>query len=73
MVSRVFVIILALGAAVYRFTTGAVLEAVGLLGLASGLIFLKAAEKQPALKRYAYLSFFTTAVIVGYVMYRNSR
>ena len=34
MVSRVFVIVLALGAAVYRLTTGAVIEAVGLLGLA---------------------------------------
>lgn len=73
MVSRVFVIVLALGAAVYRFTTGAMLEAVGLLGLAVGLIFLKAGEKQPSLKRYAYLSFLTTAVIVGYVLYRNSR
>jgi hypothetical protein len=73
MVSRIFVIILALGAAVYRFTTGAALEAVGLLGLASGLIFLRAAERQPQLKRYAYLSFLISAAIVGYVMFRNSR
>lgn len=73
MVSRVFVIIVALAAAVHRFTTGAVLEATGLLGLAGGLIFLKAAEKQPSLKRFAYLSFALAAVIVAYVLYRNSR
>jgi hypothetical protein len=73
MVSRVFVIILALGAAIYRFTTGAALEAVGLLGLAFGLLFLRLAEKQPTFKRYAYLSFMTTAAIVIYVMIRNSR
>jgi hypothetical protein len=73
MVSRIFVIVLALGAAVYRFTTGAILEAVGLLGLASGLIFLRAAERLPSMKRYAYLSFMISAFIVGYVMYRNSR
>ncbi|NQW03295.1 MAG: hypothetical protein HQ485_04650 [Acidobacteria bacterium] len=73
MVSRIFVIVLALAAATYRFSTGAVLEAIGLLGLASGLAFLRAAESRPALRRYAYLSFLTTAVIVAYVMYRNSR
>jgi len=72
-VSRIFVIILALGAAAYRFSTGAVLESIGLAGLASGLLFLRAAERRPPLRRYAYLSFFVTACIIGYVMYRNSR
>lgn len=73
MVSRIFVIVLALGAAVYRFTTGAVLEAIGLLGLAGGLIFLRAAERQPHFRRYAYASFLLTAGIIVYVLYRNSQ
>jgi hypothetical protein len=73
MVSRVFVIVLALGAAVYRFASGAVPEAVGLIGLASGLLFLRAAERQPSLKRYAYLSFLMSALIIVYVIYRDSR
>ena len=73
MVSRIFVIILALGAAAYRFSTGAVLESIGLAGLASGLLFLRAAERRPPLRRYAYLSFRVTAGIMAYVMYRNSR
>ncbi len=73
MVSRVFVIILALGAAAYRFTTGAQFEALGLLGLGSGLIFLKAGETRPQLRQYAYLSFLISAIVVGTVLYRNSR
>lgn len=73
MISRVFVIILALGAAAYRFATGAHLEALGLLGLGSGLIFLKAAETRPALRQYAYVSFLVTAVVIGTVLYRNAR
>ena len=73
MVSRVFVIILALAAAAYRFATGAQLEALGLLGLGSGLIFLKVGETRPQLRQYAYLSFLVTAVVIGAVLYRNSR
>ena len=73
MVSRVFVIILALAAAAYRFATGAQLEALGLLGLGSGLIFLKVGETRPQLRQYAYLSFLVTAVVIGTVLYRNSR
>ena len=72
MISRVFVIILALGAAAYRFATGARFEALGLLGLAAGLILLKAGETRPQLRRYAYLSFLITAVVIGMVLYRNA-
>lgn len=72
MISRVFVIILALAVAAYRFVTGAHLEALGLLGLASGLIFLKAGETRPQLRQYAYLSFLITAIVIGTVLYRNS-
>jgi len=72
-ISRVIVIVLALGAAAYRFSTGAILESVGLLCLGAGLILLRAGDRRPDLRRFAYLSFLATAVIVGYVMYRNSR
>jgi hypothetical protein len=71
-ISRVFVIVLALGAAAYRFATGAQVEALGLLGLGLGLIFLKVAETRPPLRRYAYLSFLVTAIVIGFVLYRNS-
>jgi hypothetical protein len=73
MVSRVFVIILALGAAAYRFSTGAVFEAIGVAALAAGLLFLRAAERQPQFRRYADLSFSVTAGIMAYVMYRNAQ
>ena len=73
MISRLFVIIIALGAAAYRFATGAHFEALGLLGLGTGLIFLKVGETRPQLRRYAYLSFLITAVVIGAVLYRNSR
>lgn len=73
MVSRIFVIVIALGAAAYRFATGAQFEALGLLGLAAGLIFLKVGETRPQLRRYAYVSFLLSAAVVGAVLYRNSR
>lgn len=68
-----FVIVLALGMAAYRFATGAQLEALGLLGLGTGLIFLKAGETRPQLRQYAYLSFLVTAVVMGMVLYRGTR
>ena len=67
------VIVIALGAAAYRFANGDQLEALGLLGLGTGLIFLKAGETKPQLRQYAYLSFLVTAVVIGTVIYRNSR
>ena len=73
MVSRLFVIVLALGLAAYRFTTGAHLEALGLLGIGTGLIFLKVGETRPHLRQYAYLSFLITAIVMGTVLYRGSR
>ena len=72
-VSRIFVIVIALGAAAYQFTNGDQLEALGLLGLGTGLIFLKAGETRPQLRHYAYLSFLVTAIVIGTVIYRNSR
>jgi hypothetical protein len=70
-VSRVFVIILALGVAAYRFATGAAFEAVGLLGLGAGLIFLKVGETRPHLRRYAWLCFAVTAGVIGTVLLRG--
>lgn len=69
--SRIFVIILALGVAAYRFATGAYIESFGLFGLGVGLIFLKVAERRPEVRRYAWLSFLVTAVVIGYVIYRG--
>ena len=71
MVSRLIVIVIALGATAYRFATGFYLDALGLLGLATGLIFLKAAESRPPLRRYAYLCFLVTAVVMGMVLYQR--
>ena len=68
-----FVIVIALGAAAYRFTTGAHFEAFGLLALGTGLIFLKAGETRPQLRQYAYLSFLITAIVIGTVLFRGGR
>ena len=68
-----FVIVLALGVAAYRFAMGDHLEALGLVGLGVGLIFLKASETRPQLRQYAYSSFLITAIVIGTVLYRNYR
>ena len=68
-----FVIVLALGVAAYQFSNGNHLEAVGLLGLGTGLIFLKVAETRPQLRQYAFLSFLVTAVVIGTVLFRGRR
>ena len=73
MASRLFVIVLALGLAAYRFATGAHLEALGLLGIGTGLIFLKVGETRPQLRQYAYLSFLITAIVIGTMLYRGER
>jgi len=72
-ISRVFVIVLALGVAAYQFSNGAYPEAVGLLGLGVGLIFLKASETRPQFRNYAYLSFLVTAIVIGTVLFRGRR
>jgi hypothetical protein len=50
-ISRYLVIALAFGAAGYRFAEGAVIEALGLLGLGAGLLCLRLASRWPALRR----------------------
>jgi ABC-type glucose/galactose transport system permease subunit len=72
-ISRPLIIILALGAAGYRVTTGAYLEAGGLVSMALGLTFLQMAQKKPAFKTAAIACFTITACVIGYVLYRNSQ
>ena len=71
MFSRYFVIALALGAAVYRASQGAWIEAIGLLGLGGGLIALKLSATRPQLRPIAYLGFLITALSIVAVLFRN--
>lgn len=73
MVTRPLIILLALAAAVYRITTGALVEATGLIFMALGLTFLQMASKRPALKNAAIACFVATATIIGFVIYRNAQ
>jgi len=72
-ISRPLIIILALGATGYRVTTGAYVEAGGLLSMALGLTFLHMAPTRPALKSAAIACFTITAAVIGYVIYRNAQ
>jgi len=71
--SRPLIILLALAAAVYRITTGALVEASGLILMALGLTFLQMAPKRPAMKNAAIACFIATAVVIGFVIYRNTQ
>ncbi len=73
MISRPLIIILALGAAGYRVTTGAYLEAGGLVAMALGLTFLHMAKTRSELKSAAIACFTATAGIIAYVIYRNAQ
>lgn len=72
-ISRPLIIILALAAAGYRVTTGAYLEAGGLVSMALGLTFLQMAQKKPAWKPAAIVCFTVTAGVIAYVLYRNAQ
>jgi hypothetical protein len=72
-ISRPLIIILALGAAGYRVTTGAYIEAAGLVFMAFGLTFLHMAQTRPKLKSVAMGCFLATAGVIGYVLYRNTQ
>lgn len=73
MISRTFVIILAFGAAAYRASQGAWVEAAGLVSLGAGLILLGMAAGRPGLKPVAWLAFLLTAVSIGVVLLRGAR
>jgi len=72
-ISRYFVIALALGAAVMRARDHAWAETVGLLAMAIGLTCLRLAEsrQQPNLKKVAWALFAITLVSMGIVFQRD--
>ena len=72
MISRYLLIALAFGAGVYRAMQGAWLTSAGLLALGGGLVILRVSQRQPALKRVAYLCFaVTAATLVTVLMQRR--
>ena len=70
MISRYLVIALAFGAAAYRFSQGAMLEAFGLVGLGGGLLCLKLAERRPVFKRLSRVGFTMTIVAIATALFR---
>lgn len=73
MISRYFVIVLAVVAAVMRARDHAWVETLGLGALAVGLTSLRLAEsrQQPALKNVAWALFALTLVAMGIVFQRD--
>lgn len=73
MISRYFVIALAVVAAVMRARDRAWAETIGLGALAIGLTCLRLAEsrQQPALKKIAWVLFAVTLVSMGIVFQRD--
>ncbi|TAK14975.1 MAG: hypothetical protein EPO35_08740 [Acidobacteria bacterium] len=73
MISRYFVIALALVAAVVRARDHAWVETIGLGALAAGLTCLRFAEtrQMPALKKLAWALFAITLVAMGIVFQRD--
>jgi hypothetical protein len=70
-ISRTLVIVLALGAALYRAVQGAWVEAGGLAALGAGLILLALAPGRPALKPLAWVAFLLTAASMIVVLLRG--
>lgn len=73
MISRYFVIVLAVAAAAMRARDRAWAETIGLSALALGLTCLRLAEsrQQPALKKVAWALFAITLVSMGIVFQRD--
>lgn len=73
MISRYFVIGLAIVAAVLRARDHAWVETIGLSALAIGLILLRLADvkQRPELKKPAYICFAFTLVAMGVVFQRD--
>jgi len=70
-VSRPIVIVLAFGAAAYRVSGGAFVEAAGLAGLGGGLLALRFAAERQTYRRLAYLLFAVTAASIAWVFVRD--
>ena len=73
MISRTLVIVLAFVAAGMRASQGAWVETAGLVGLAAGLLCLRAAEQRRAFKTYAWMCFAITAMAMAIVFARMYR
>lgn len=71
MFSRIIVIVLAFGAAAYRASGGAWVEAAGLVGLGGGLLALRLAAGRLSFRRLAYLLFAVTAFSIAWVIVRD--
>jgi len=69
-ISRYFVIVLALVATAIRVNDRAWLEASGLAALAAGLVVVQLASTRPALKPLAWAAFSVTAVVMVIVAVR---
>lgn len=70
MFSRYLVIVLSIGATLYRVSQGAWVEASGLGALAAGLVLLQLAVRRPALKPIAWAAFGVTVVSMAVVFFR---
>jgi hypothetical protein len=64
-ISRYLLIVLAVGAGVYRAVQGAGLASAGMFALAGGLVVLKWSERKPAVRPFAYLCFVWTAASIA--------
>ena len=71
MVSRLIVIVLAFGAAGYRASQGAFVEALGLTALGTGLLILRVAGTRSMLRNTAYVCFLLTAASMVFVFVRD--
>jgi hypothetical protein len=67
-VSRYFLIVLAIGVGIYRATQGAWLASGGLLAMGLGLVVLKLAERMPRLRPLAYICFLATVASIAVIL-----
>ena len=70
MISRYLVIALAAGAAAFRLSQAAWVEATGLGALAAGLIMLQLSTSKPGLRPVAWMAFLVTALAMVVVFIR---
>jgi hypothetical protein len=63
-ISRFILTILVFGIGLMRAAQGAWLAAAGLFAMGIGLLILKAAERRPAIKPFAYVCFAGTAAAI---------
>jgi hypothetical protein len=70
-ISRVIVILLAFGAAIYRASQGAFVEATGLAALGGGLLLLRLARQRASFRNAAVGCFLITAASIAIVIIRD--